>query len=43
MGNPRNTYVADLKSTPDARPRQPQTNLRTCGNQPAHKSMPTVV
>jgi transposase len=30
-------------STPDPRERQPQTNTRECGIQPAHKSMPTVV
>lgn len=28
---------------PDSRQRQPQTNIRICGSQPAHKSMPTVV
>ena len=28
---------------PDVRQRQPQTNIRKCGNQSAHKSMPTVV
>jgi hypothetical protein len=43
VGNPRVRFVADLKSMPDERQRQPQTNLRKCGNQPAHKSMPTVV
>ena len=42
VGNPRVRFVADLKSMPDERQRQPQTNLRKCGNQPAHKSMPTV-
>ena len=28
---------------PDERQRKVQTNLRNCGNQPAHKSMPAVV
>ena len=35
-------YVAE-KSMPEIRQRQPQTNTRKCGNQPAHKSMLTVV
>ncbi len=42
MGNPRRLYVAD-KSKPEIRQRQPQTNTRKCGTQPAHKSMPAVV
>jgi len=41
--NPRGCFVAGCKPTPDKRPRQLQTNLRTCGIQPAHKSMSTVV
>jgi hypothetical protein len=32
-----------IKSMPDFRPRQPQTNIRKCGTQPAYKSMPAVV
>lgn len=42
MGNPRRLYVAD-NSKPEIRQRQPQTNTRKCGTQPAHKSMPAVV
>ena len=42
-GNLVDPYVAGEELTPDRRPRQPQTNLRKCGNQSAHKSMPAVV
>ena len=42
VGNPRGLYVAD-NSKPEFRQRQPQTNTRKCGIQPAHKSMPAVV
>lgn len=42
MGNPRYSYVAET-SRPDTRQRQPQTNIRKCGIQPANESMPAVV
>ena len=32
-----------INSKPEIRQRQPQTNIRKCGTQPAHKSMPAVV
>jgi hypothetical protein len=40
VGNPRMNCVADeLSSTPAGRSRQPRTNKRKCGNQPAHQSL----
>ena len=43
VDNPRGPFVAGLRPMPDERQRKIQTNLRKCGNQPAHKSMPAVV
>ncbi len=40
MGNPRPNCVADdVSLTPASRSRQPRTNTRKCGDQPAHQSL----
>jgi hypothetical protein len=40
VGNPRDNCVADEpSSTPAGRSRQPRTNTRKCGSQPAHQSL----
>jgi hypothetical protein len=40
VGNPRMNCVAgDFSPTPVGRSRQPRTNQRKCGNQPAHQSL----
>jgi hypothetical protein len=40
VGNPRPNCVADdVSLTPASRSRQPRTNTRKCGDQPAHQSL----
>jgi hypothetical protein len=43
LGNPRRETCGRLLSMPVVRARQPRTNTRKCGNQPAHQSLQTVV
>jgi hypothetical protein len=43
QGNPRDKLCGRQPSTPEGRPRQPRTNTRECGSQPAHQSLLTVV
>ncbi len=42
-GEPSGRTVWPTRSTPAGRPRQPRTNTRECGSQPAHQSLLTVV
>ena len=43
QGNPRDKLCGRQPSTPEGRPRQPRTNTRECGSQPAYQSLLTVV
>ena len=43
QGNPRDKLCGRQPSTPEGRPRQPRTNIRECGSQPAYQSLLTVV
>ena len=43
LGEPSRLLCGRQASTPEPRLRQPQTNKRKCGIQPAHKSLLTVV
>src|SRR5215831_7568799 len=42
-GEPSKALCGRRMPTPEPRPRQPQTNTRKCGNQPADKSLQAVV
>jgi hypothetical protein len=39
VGEPSAKFMWPTLSTPGARARQPQTNKRKCGNQPANQSV----